>query len=164
MSEETEADPDLSFSTAADLRAAADETSEQAGDGADAFGDLRHPDRTFPRAGGMKYEGATVIELSPPSGPTDEAALAALVREVLAADRYRFGDWFDLPLPVYLVHDNHAGDTFRVAVRESSVELHVRSATGADGLRAFRDRLSESVAGPTDGDPPADWSVSRRTE
>jgi hypothetical protein len=152
MSRESEAEPDLSFSTAADLRAA-----DEADDGG-AFTDLQHPERSFSRAGEMSYEGATVVELRPTGEPTDEAALAALVREVLGEGPYRFGDWFDLPLPVLLVHDGRTGDTFRLAVRESVVELHVRSATDAAGLRAFRDRLAESTP------PGTEWRATRRTE
>jgi hypothetical protein len=152
MSKESEAEPDLSFSTAADIRAA--------DDGDDGpFDDLQHPERTFPRAGGMQYEGATVIELRPTTGDADETALATLVREVLAEGPYRFGDWFDLPLPVFLVHDDRTGDTFRVAVREDAIELHVRSATDAAGLRAFRDRLVAADASVS----AADWRVTRRT-
>jgi hypothetical protein len=156
MSEKSEADPDLSFSTAADLREASDEDDE------DAFADLRHPERSFPRAGGMQYEGATVIELRPRDGPTDETALAALAEDVLSADRYRVGDWFDLPLPVFLVHDDETGDTFRVAVREDAIELHVRSETGAAGLRAFRDRLADATGGTQSGH--SDWRATRRTD
>ena len=152
MSRDSEAEPDLSFSTAADLRAADD------ADNGGAFTNLQHPERSFSRAGEMSYEGATVIELRPTAEPTDEAALAALAREVLADGPYRFGDWFDLPLPVFLVHDGRTGDTFRLAVREAVIELHVRSATDAAGLRAFRDRLAESTPAGTD------WRVSRRTE
>jgi hypothetical protein len=151
MSNESEADPDLSFSTAADLRAADDRGDD------DPFADLQHPERTFSRAGGMQYEGATVIKLRPGTGSADEATLAALTREVLGEGPYRFGDWFDLPLPVFLVHDDGTGDTFRLAVREDAIELHVRSATDAEGLRAFRDRLA-AAHGST-----ADWQVTRRT-
>jgi hypothetical protein len=107
----------------------------------------------------MQYEGATVIELRPTAGDADETALATLVREVLAEGPYRFGDWFDLPLPVFLVHDDRTGDTFRVAVREDAIELHVRSATDAAGLRAFRDRLVAADASVS----AADWRVTRRT-
>lgn len=153
MSNESEADPDLSFSTAADLRGADDRSDDG------PFADLQHPERTFPRAGGMQYEGATVIELRPRTGPADEAALAAVAREVLADGPYRFGDWFDLPLPVLLVHDDGTSDTFRLAVREDAIELHVRSATSAAGLRAFRDRLV-AAHGST---ATADWQVTRRS-
>ncbi|WP_276261099.1 hypothetical protein [Haloglomus litoreum] len=157
MSEQSDADPDLSFSTAADLREAADTGADR--DAAeDAFSDLHHPERTFPRAGGMRYEGATVIELTPRSGPTEEAELVALAEAVLSADRYRVGDWFDLPLPVFLVHDDETGDTYRVAVREDAIELHVRSETGAAGLRAFHERLRET------GDRRGGWQVARRTD
>jgi hypothetical protein len=156
MSEQSDADPDLSFSTAADLREAAADGPDDAE--ADAFSDLHHPERTFPRSGGMRYEGATVIELRPAAGPTDEAALVSVAESVLAADRYRVGDWFDLPLPVFLVHDDETGDTYRVAVREDAIELHVRSETGAAGLRAFHERLRAVAA------ERGDWQVTRRTD
>jgi hypothetical protein len=152
MSKESEADPDLSFATAADLRSADDES-----DG--PFENLQHPERTFQRAGGMQYEGATVIELRRTAEDVDETALATLAREVLVEGPYRFGDWFDLPLPVFLVHDDRTGDTFRVAVRDDAVELHVRSATGAEGLRRFRDRLVAADGSTVT----ADWQVTRRT-
>ncbi|MFB6206180.1 MAG: hypothetical protein ABEJ05_06615 [Haloglomus sp.] len=162
MSEQSEAEPDLSFSTAADLRDASAGGNRE-DDSDDAFTDLRHPDRTFPRAGGMRYEGATVVELRPRSESVDEATLASLTRDVLSVDRYRFGDWFDLPLPVFLVHDDATGDTFRIAVREDAVELHVRSATGAAGLRAFYDRLVD-MADDAAADVRGDWRVTRRTD
>ncbi|WP_254830445.1 hypothetical protein [Haloglomus salinum] len=161
MSEQSDADPDLSFSTAADLREASGDGPGSESD--DAFADLHHPERTFPRAGGMRYEGATVIELTPRDGPVDEAELVALTDTVLSADRYRVGDWFDLPLPVFLVHDDETGDTFRLAVREAAIELHVRSETGAEGLRAFHDRLVE-VAEHDAAGASLDWRVTRRTD
>ena len=46
----------------------------------------------------------------------------------------------------------------RAAVREDAIELHVRSETGAAGLRAFRDRLAESTP------PGTEWRATRRTE
>jgi hypothetical protein len=171
MSKESDAEPDLSFSTAADLRdATGDDGRETDEDAGPAFTDLQHPERTFPRAGGMRYDGATVFELRPASGSPGEADLAALVERVLSDENYRHGDWFDLPLPVYLVHDDATGDTFRVAVRDDAVELHVRSDTGAAGLRAFYERLvvvesggaADDVASPERVD--AGWRVSRRTD
>jgi hypothetical protein len=172
MSKESDADPDLSFSTAADLRG---ESSPSGGgeDGPTAdgstFTDLQHPNRTFTRAGGMRYEGATVFELRPAAGAPDEAALATLAEDVLSTGPYRYGDWFDLPLPVFLVHDDGSGDTFRVAVRDDAVELHVRSDTSARGLRGFYERLvaasDRSTGGPAAPDRTEDgWLVSRRTE
>ncbi|MFB6116927.1 hypothetical protein [Halosegnis sp.] len=105
--------------------------------------DVDNPERTHSRGGGMCYEGGTVLALAParPEG------LAEAVEAVLQAGPYRYGDWFDLPMPLFLVHDDETDDTFRVAVRDGRVELHARSATTASGLRAFYERLADQVEG-----------------
>mgnify|MGYP000594899027 FL=1 len=73
-----------------------------------------------------------------PTNEYDDDSLTKLVERVLDQQPYRYGDWFDLPMPLYLVHDDRTGDTFRIAVRDGTVTLHVLPETGADGLRAFR--------------------------
>lgn len=113
----------------------------------------RSPVRRYPRRGGVEYEGETVFSLTPP-GSFDDPELAALVESVLEDGPYRYGDWFDLPMPLYLVHDDETGDTFRVAVRDGDVEFHVLPDTRPAGLRALYDRL-ESATGDA-------WSVERR--
>lgn len=145
-------DEEVGFTTARELRETVDrdEGADGSSDGEDdaapdepAF-DVDHPNRKHSRAGGMRYEGGTVFELTPEEA--DDTATA--VADVLAAGPYRYGDWFDLPMPLFLVNDDEAGDTFRVAVRDGTVELHVRSATSPAGLRAFYDRLVDRVGAP----------------
>ena len=115
----------------------------------------QRPSRRYPRRGGVEYEGETVFELTPDDDHGHDALDAAL-REVLDGDDYTYGDWFDLPMPLYLVHDDRTGDTFRVAVRDDTVELHVLPETGTDGLRAFYRR--------TDARSETGWDVTCRTD
>lgn len=112
----------------------------------------QRPARRYPRRGGVEHEGGTVFSLV----PDDDVDLSDLLESILASGPYRYGDWFDLPMPLYLVHDDETGDTFRVAVRDGAVELHVLPDTEPAGLRALYDRLR----GATD----ASWQVERRTE
>lgn len=88
----------------------------------------------------VAYEGRTVFRLAPESAVGDRR-LTTLVEAVLASGPYRHGDWFDLPMPLYLVHDEETADTFRVSVRDGRVVLHVLPETDSAGLRAFYDRL-----------------------
>jgi hypothetical protein len=122
-------------------------------DDAPTFAIPESPVRRYPRRGGLEYEGETVFSLTP-GNAYDDPELASLVESVLEAGPYRYGDWFDLPMPLYLVHDDETGDTFRVAVRDGDVEFHVLPDTRPAGLRALYDRL----AAATD----AAWSVERR--
>lgn len=112
------------------------------------------PTRRFSRHT-VEYEGETVFRLEPEPARED-GALAALVERVLATGPYRYGDWFELPMPLYLVHDGDTGDTFRVAVRDGRVELHVLPDTGSAGLRALYDRLREESG--------HEWTVECRTD
>jgi len=98
------------------------------------------PERRYPSGGGLEYEGGAVFTLTPERAADDEA-LTALVERVLTAASYTYGDWFDLPMPLYLVHDEETGDVFRVAVRDGGIEFHVLPATGAAGLRRLYERL-----------------------
>lgn len=119
----------------------------------DPFAIPAHPIRTFPSAGGMEYEGGTAFVLaSSPERPED--GLAEDVLTLLAAGPYQYGDFHDLPMPLWLVRDRETADTFRVAVRDSTVRLHVLPRTEPDGLRRFYRRLDDR----TD----VEWSVSRR--
>lgn len=114
----------------------------------------QHPTRRYRRHSGVEYDGGTVFSVRP-SREFDEATLVELVRSILDRPPYRYGDWFDLPMPLYLVHDDVTGDTFRVAIRDGIVELHVLPETEPDGLRAFYDRLVANSEG--------DWTVARRS-
>ncbi len=113
------------------------------------------PTRRYPRGGGVEYDGGTVFSLRPDAAKSDES-LTRLVKGVLDRPQYRYGDWFDLPMPLYLVHDDHSGDTFRVGIRDGVVKLYVLPTTGSDGLRAFYERLLETSE--------TEWDVLRRTD
>lgn len=118
-----------------------------------SFAIPQSPVRRYPRRGGVEYEGATVFSVSP-EDLFDDAALVDLVESVFDDGPYRYGDWFDLPMPLYLVHDDETGDTFRVAVRDGRVEFHVGPETEPDGLRALYVRLLEATE--------TAWHVDRR--
>jgi hypothetical protein len=126
-----------------------------AADDAPTFAIPERPTRRYRRRGGLEYEGGTVFALRP-RGSLDEPALASLVESVLEGDSYRYGDWFDLPMPLYLAHDDRTGDSFRVAIRDGTVELHVLPETDREGLRAFHERLVAASS--------TTWDVTRRTE
>lgn len=112
-----------------------------------------HPKRTYPFSGGVEYEGGTVFSLHP-DGERSTAELAGLVETVLEEGPYRYGDFFSLPMPLYLVRDDGTGDVFRVSVRDGTVRFHVLPETGSDGLRAMYERLDEQ------GD--LSWRVEKR--
>lgn len=88
--------------------------------------------------GGVETRGETVFTLVPVA---DEPDVEAWVDRVLGADRYTRGDWFDLPDPVFLVHDRAIGTVFRVVVRDDRVALHVLPTTERAGLERFYERL-----------------------
>ncbi|MFB6142150.1 MAG: hypothetical protein ABEJ30_02270 [Halorientalis sp.] len=128
-------------------------TADDAGE--DPFAIPDRPQRRFPRRGGVEYDGGTLFALVPDPAIEDEA-LRGLLEGVLAGAPYTYGDWFDLPMPLYLVHDEETGDVFRVSVRDGRVRLHVLPATEPPGLERLYDRLRAA----TD----AGWTVERRTE
>lgn len=113
------------------------------------------PERRYPYDDGVTYEGATVFRLTP-VGEGVEGTLVELVETVLRTGPYRFGDYYDLPMPVYLARDEGTGDVFRVSVRDGRVGLHVLPATGSSGLRAFFERLT--------GRTGVEWTVDCRVE
>ncbi|WP_135365682.1 hypothetical protein [Halosimplex halophilum] len=113
------------------------------------------PERTYPRSGGVEYEGETVFVLTPESDRPD-GDLDDLVAAVLEADAYRSGDFMELPMPLYLVRDEGTTDVFRVTVRDGAVRLHVLPETDSEGLRRFYDRLRETSD--------CEWSVTCRTD
>jgi hypothetical protein len=102
----------------------------------------RHPERRYSRHAGLEYEGTTVFSLSPTTDRVD-GALDDLLKNVLDSESYTYGDWFDLPMALYLVHDTETGDVFRVSVRDGRIEFHVLPETSSGGLRALYRRLAE---------------------
>ena len=113
------------------------------------------PERSYPRSGGLTYEGETVFDLRPDPAQPD-GALDGLVGRVLGADTYRSGDFLELPMPLYLVRDEETTDVFRVSVRDGAVRLHVLPETDPEGLRRFYHRLVDV----TD----CEWQVTCHTD
>jgi hypothetical protein len=145
-------DEEPEFTTAADLRSE-DADAESRSTCESRFAIPERPERRFPRHGGVKYEGGTVFVLRP---ERDRATpeVREVLEGVLADHDYRYGDWFDLPMPLFLVRDDGTNDVFRLSVRDGAVELHVRPETSAEGVRALYERLDAA----TDHG----WSVDRR--
>ena len=114
------------------------------------------PTRRYPHGSGVEYEGGTEFELRPDREYT-EPELAAVVTDILADGPYRYGDFHDLPMPLWLVRDEDTADVFRVAVRDGTVRLHVLPETEPAGLRRFYERLCEA-------DPSLSWAVDRRVD
>lgn len=112
------------------------------------------PVRRFSSTGDLAYEGGTRFELDPDTAPDEP--LTVLVESVLESGPYRYGDFLELPMPLYLVRDDETGDVFRVVVRDGTVRLHVLPDTEPVGLRAFYERLSAAST--------SRWSVSRSVE
>jgi hypothetical protein len=151
---------------------AGDAARDQGPDTDPSFAIPAHPERRFPYDEGVTYEGGTTFVLTPrraPRGDGDgdgdgdgnrehpgDSNLATLVEQVLGSGPYRFGDFFDLPMPVFLVRDDETTDVFRVSIRDGRIRLHVLPETGSAGLRAFYDRLVEHGN--------AEWRVDDRTE
>ena len=152
------AEDDPTFVTAAELREReARAAVESEGLEGDRFAIPAHPDRRYPRSGGVEYVGGTVFSFEP-GVDREDGELTALVESILDSEAYRYGDWFDLPMPLYLVHDASTHDTFRVAVRDGRVEVHVLPETESEGVRALHDRLAEASEGAVE------WTVERRVE
>jgi hypothetical protein len=114
------------------------------------------PTRRYPHGSGVEYEGGTEFELRPDRDHT-ESELAAVVTDILAAGPYRYGDFHDLPMPLWLVRDEDTADVFRVAVRDGTVRLHVLPETESPGLRRFYERLCGT-------DESLSWAVDRRVD
>ena len=112
------------------------------------------PERRY-RSGGVSHEGGTAFYLSPELSLSVEE-LDEHLSAILDGNRYVKGDWFDFPMPVYLVHDREVSTAFRTVVREGRIELHVLPATDSAGLeaifRALRDRTG------------VEWTVECHTE
>lgn len=112
-----------------------------------------HPKRRYTRQT-VYYEGDVAFTLTPTG--RQAGTLEPLLADVLDAGPYRYGDWFDLPIAVFLVHDDETRDTFRVSIRDGAVTLHVLPETTAAGLRAIYDRLVRKSG--------CGWSVERRVD
>jgi hypothetical protein len=112
------------------------------------------PERQFSSTGELAYEGGTRFDLEPDPVPAD--SLATVVESVVETGPYRFGDFLELPMPLYLVRDDETGDVFRIAVRDETVRLHVLPGTEPAGLRRFYERLDAATE--------ATWTVSRFIE
>jgi hypothetical protein len=132
----------------------ADGSTVVAGESTPRFAIPDPPSRRYPRRGGVEYEGQTVFVLDPDAEVPDER-LVDLLESVFSTEAYRYGDWFDLPMPLYVVHDDGTCDTFRVAVRDGTVEFHVIPGTTASGLRRLFERL-RAASGVA-------WTVERRS-
>ena len=118
-----------------------------------SFSIPRRPERRFPHGSGVEYEGGTTFELVPDREQAT-ADLAGVVVDILSSGPYRYGDFHDLPMPLWLVRDEETTDVFRVAVRDGTVRLHVLPTTEPDGLRRFYERL-------LDTDTDLSWRVER---
>jgi len=113
------------------------------------------PTRSYPYSGGVEYEGGTLFRLVP-DGDRSNDELAGFVESVLDDGPYRYGDFFSLPMPLYLVRDEGTGDVFRVSVRDGVIRFHVLPETESAGLQAMYERL----AGRSD----TGWRVERETD
>ena len=109
-----------------------------------------YPRRVFSRDG-VEHDGMTAFTLT----PTVDCDPPSAVGRVVSADRYVYGDWFDLPVPVYLVYDRVVSTVFRVVCHPDRVELRVLPSTEPAGLEAFY----RAVRTETD----VDWSVTVET-
>ncbi|MFC7072405.1 hypothetical protein ACFQJ7_14815 [Halovenus rubra] len=100
------------------------------------------PTRRYPHSGGVEYEGKMLFRLVPATERPTET-LEATLASVLDTGPYRYGDFFSLPMPLYLVRDEDTCDVFRVSIRDGVIRLHVLPETESAGLRAMYERLTE---------------------
>lgn len=98
------------------------------------------PERTYPFHGGVEYDGSTRFILRPETDRS-ERELRQLVERVLDTGPYRYGDFMNLPMALYLIKDTETADVFRLSVRDGTVRLHVLPDTEPAGLSAIYDRL-----------------------
>lgn len=110
--------------------------------GSPSFSIPSRPRRHFPFSGGVEYEGQTLFRLLPDQSQPQER-LVDLVEALLEAGPYRYGDFMNLPMPLYLVRDEDTGDVFRVSIRDGCIRLHVLPETDSVGLRTFFERVDE---------------------
>jgi hypothetical protein len=100
------------------------------------------PRRNYPYSGGVEYEGKTVFRLIPEMDHSEDT-LREYLEEILDDGQYQYGDFYNLPMPVYLVRDEETGDVFRVSIRDGTLGLHVLPDTESAGLTALYERLDE---------------------
>lgn len=112
------------------------------------------PRREYDRAGRLSYEGSVLFRLEPAASAAVD--LEALLENLLETGPYRYGDFHDLPMAVYLVRDDGTGDVFRTSLRGDAIRLHVLPATDSVGLARFYDRLSNISD--------CEWRVTRQVE
>ncbi|WP_336327089.1 hypothetical protein [Halovenus sp. HT40] len=98
------------------------------------------PKRRYPYSGGVEYDGQTIFQLIPPEDCQNDE-LATELETLLAEGPYRYGDFYNLPMALYLVRDEETGDVFRASVRSGRIRLHVLPETDSAGLRRLYDRL-----------------------
>jgi hypothetical protein len=100
------------------------------------------PRRHYPYSGGVEYEGQTIFRLVPADDCSNDE-LAAALEQTLAAGPYRYGDFYNLPMALYLVRDEETADVFRASVRDGRIRLHVLPETDSAGLQGLYTRLVE---------------------
>ena len=105
-----------------------------------SFSIPEHPRRTFPFRGGVEYDGGSTFVLTPAEDVTT-GQIDDLLIDVLEAGPYRYGDFLNLPMPLYLVKDDETRDVFRVSIRDGTIRFHVLPDTESDGLEALYERL-----------------------
>lgn len=105
------------------------------------------PQREYPYSGGVEYDGQTIFRLVPGEQCTNDE-LSELLGQTLADGPYQYGDFYNLPMTLYLVRDDRTGDVFRASVRNECIRLHVLPETESQGLRRLYDRLSDRLDCP----------------
>jgi hypothetical protein len=98
------------------------------------------PQRRYPYNGTVEYDGQTIFQLRPPEDRSNDE-LTALLQKTLDGGPYRYGDFYNLPMALYLVRDEETGDVFRASVRDGRIRLHVLPETDSAGLQRLYDRL-----------------------
>lgn len=99
------------------------------------------PQRRYPYSGGIEYDGQTIFRLIPSEDCSNDE-LVRVLEAVLAEGPYRYGDFYNLPMTLYLVRDEESGDVFRASVRDGRIRLHVLPETDSAGLKRLYDRLT----------------------
>ncbi len=109
-----------------------------------------HPQRRFPHGSGVEYEGGTEFRLIP-DRERSMPELAETVVDILEAGPYRYGDFHDLPMPLWLVRDEETTDVFRVASatgRSDCTSCRPQSPTGYSGSSSGYVRPARESRGP----------------